>query len=136
MKSQVEDRFEEAVRLFNEGDFFKAHELWEEEWKTAHGLEKVFYQGLIQAAAALLHARRFNYAGAISLYLKSRSKLDQFPAEWAGIELGQLRMELTCYFSALASPGDARPGGNQSMRHQRIPGAECAPSIRKSPPQH
>jgi uncharacterized protein len=135
MKSQVENRFEEGIRLFNNGNFFKAHEVWEEEWKRAHGLEKVFYQGLIQAAAALLHAERGNYAGAVSLYLKCCSKLDQFPAKWKGIELGQVRSELSRFFSVLQSPSDVRAGSCQSMQHKQVSDAERSPAIRKSPLQ-
>ena len=58
----------------------------------------MFYQGMIQAAVALAHVQRGNKAGAISVYLKSSSKLTQFPALWMGIELGQFSSELTRYF--------------------------------------
>jgi predicted metal-dependent hydrolase len=133
MKS-VEDRFEEAVRLFNEGDFFKAHEVWEEQWKTAEGRDRVFYQGLIQAAAALLHARRGNHTGATSLYLKCRAKLDLFPAEWEGIEVEQLRVDLSRYFSTSPSLRRRFLETSQVMP-QRVSGAERPPVIRKSSPR-
>ena len=101
--------FAEGVRLFNIGNFFEAHELWESEWKKAVGLEKTFYQGLIQAAAALLHVKRNNRAGAASLYLKSWPKLSQFPDEWMGIELGQLRADLTRYFAWIEKASNDPP---------------------------
>ena len=87
-------RFAAGVRLFNQENFFEAHDVWEQVWKNAEGEEKTFYQGLIQAAAALLHVQRGNSVGAISVYLKSRPQLDPVPAVWMGVELGRLRYEL------------------------------------------
>jgi len=98
----------EGIRLFNRGDFFAAHEVWEQAWKRAAGDEKIFYQGMIQAAAAFLHVRRGNDAGAVSTYLKCRGKLEHFPAVWKGIDLVRLRSELACYFDALQRWPDAR----------------------------
>ena len=48
-------------------NFFEAHDVWQRVWKNAEGEEKTFYQGLIQAAAALLHVQRGNSVGAISV---------------------------------------------------------------------
>jgi len=67
-------RFAAGVRLFNHGNFFEAHDVWEQVWKNVEGEDKTFYQGLIQAAAALLHVQRGNSVGAISVYLKSRPR--------------------------------------------------------------
>ena len=36
-------RFAAGVRLFNQGHFFEAHDLWEQVWKNADGEEKTFY---------------------------------------------------------------------------------------------
>ena len=43
--------FVRGVRLFNQGNFFEAHELWEDKWKKAEGEEKIFYQGIIHEIA-------------------------------------------------------------------------------------
>ena len=119
---EIEERFEEGMRLFNQGNFFEAHEVWEERWREAAGAERIFYQGMIQAAVALAHVQRGNKAGAISVYLKSSSKLTQFPALWMGIELGQFSSELTRYFEALRTFYDARC--------ECLPPAEQPPTIR------
>src|SRR5258706_506524 len=68
--------FEEGIDLFNEGKFFECHEAWEEVWKRSDGEAKLFYQGIIQAAVAILHAQRGNLNGAASMYAKASSKLD------------------------------------------------------------
>jgi predicted metal-dependent hydrolase len=88
------DFYELGIDLFNEGRFFECHEAWEEIWKRADGEAKLFYQGLIQAAVAILHAQRGNLEGAQSLYDKARVKLDPIPDEHMGIALGELRAAL------------------------------------------
>jgi len=88
------DFYEQGIDLFNEGRFFECHEAWEEIWKRSDGEVKLFYQGLIQAAVAILHAQRGNLEGARSLYEKASAKLEAIPHEHMGLAIGALRIEL------------------------------------------
>jgi hypothetical protein len=72
-------RFLHGVSLFNAGEFFAAHEVWEDLWREASGQEKQFYQGLIQCAVALEHARRGNVRGALRL-------AERYPRRFAGVQ--------------------------------------------------
>ncbi len=116
----MDTRFAEGIELFNQGKFFEAHEVWEQVWKTAVGSEKVFYQGLIQVAAALLHAQRGNHRGAVSVYAKSRPKLDQFPAVCMKIELALFRSELAHYFAKTGAGGSPYPPPVIKRAPQRV----------------
>jgi predicted metal-dependent hydrolase len=100
------DFFEEGIDLFNEGRFFECHEAWEEIWKRSDGDVKLFYQGLIQAAVAILHAQRGNLEGARSLFEKASAKLDPIPQEHMGLAIGDLRLELARFIGA-ATRADA-----------------------------
>jgi uncharacterized protein len=100
--------FEEGIDLFNEGKFFECHEAWEAVWNHSAGEEKLFYQGIIQAAVAILHAQRGNLTGAASLYAKASAKLDHLPREHMGVALGELRDALK-EFIAKATSGEALP---------------------------
>jgi predicted metal-dependent hydrolase len=96
--------------LFNNGQFFECHEAWEEIWKRSDGDEKLFYQGIIQAAVAILHAQRGNPDGARSLLEKSLTKLNAMPAEHMGIALGELRDGVTKFVEiALRTDGAPPP---------------------------
>jgi predicted metal-dependent hydrolase len=101
--------FEEGLALFNTGRFFECHEAWERAWKHAGGDTKEFYQGLIQAAAAILHVQRGNRAGAASLYEKARRKLERFPDDYMGLALGDLRRDLAAFVAAGLSPDASHP---------------------------
>lgn len=97
--SGEDDLFERGRSLFNAGDFFACHEVWEELWLRSAGAEKHFYQGLIQAAVAILHAERGNLSGAASTWRKARAKLDALPAVHMGIALGEFRDALEKFFA-------------------------------------
>ena len=102
------DFYEQGIDLFNEGRFFECHEAWEEIWKRSDGELKLFYQGLIQAAVAILHAQRGNLEGARSIYEKASAKLDKIPHEHMGLAIDELRIELR-RFIEVATRGDGRP---------------------------
>ena len=102
------DYYEQGIDLFNQGRFFECHEAWEEIWKRSDGEAKLFYQGLIQAAVAILHAQRGNLEGARSLYQKASAKLDSIPHEHMGLAIGELRVELS-RFIEIASRADGGP---------------------------
>ena len=80
--------------------------MWEEVWKRASGAEKLFYQGMIQAAVAILHAERGNPRGARSTWNKARAKLESLPAEHMGIALGELRAAVDAFVTSVLA-GDA-----------------------------
>jgi uncharacterized protein len=102
------DWFEEGLKLFNAGRFFDCHEAWEQAWKHADGDAKVFFQGLIQAAVAILHVQRGNSAGAASVYQKAHERLDRFPDEFMGLAVGDLRRDLSAFFAAASISGASR----------------------------
>ncbi|HUY27763.1 MAG TPA: DUF309 domain-containing protein [Candidatus Binataceae bacterium] len=109
--------FEDGIALFNAGRFFDCHEAWEEIWKHSHGEDKRFYQGLIQAAVAILHVQRGNREGAAKLYAKARGKLDGFPGSHMGLAIAEFRRALEDFFAiALSAPPDARMPAPPTLR--------------------
>ena len=79
----------EGIQLFNEHEYFDAHEAWEDVWHMAYGLKHDFYQGLIQCAVALEHYRRSNPRGVVSLYKSYQPKFKDVPPVFMGLEVGK-----------------------------------------------
>jgi uncharacterized protein len=104
---ETHDLWSDGIELFNAGRFFDCHEVWEEVWKRSSGAEKLFYQGMIQAAVAILHAQRGNPRGARSTCDKARAKLERLPAEHMGIALGELRAAVDAFVKAANEGGSA-----------------------------
>jgi predicted metal-dependent hydrolase len=104
------DLFEQGLALFNAGRFFEAHDRWEILWRIKkNSTERIFCQGLIQAAAAILHAERGNLRGAASTYAKARAKLDPLPGAYMGIALSDLRAALAKFFAQALAGGELPP---------------------------
>lgn len=79
--------FETGVRLFNDREFWHAHEAWEALWLEADddGLVQ-FYQGLIQLAAAYHHMQRGTFPGAVRLFEAALRRLEPFPAGYHDLD--------------------------------------------------
>jgi hypothetical protein len=74
---------EHARALFNAREFWLAHEALETVWRSIIGeQERLVWQGLIQAAAALLHRERGNRHGVVTVGAAALAKLagQQHPA--------------------------------------------------------
>ena len=84
----------DGIQLFNEHEFFEAHEVWEDIWHMAYGLKHDFYQGLIQCAVALEHYRRSNPRGVVSLYRSYRTKFRDVPPVFMGLDVTRFLAEM------------------------------------------
>lgn len=85
-------KYLEGIGLFNAHQFWEAHEAWEEVWKHREEESRIFFQGIIQAAAAyhlVLVKRR--YGGARNNFAKSLSKLELFSELFLGMDVAALR---------------------------------------------
>jgi uncharacterized protein len=90
----------EGIRLFNEGEFWHAHEQWEACWLKAREPEATFYQGIIQAAAALVHWQRGNPRGLRRNWEKGRPKLVALPPVMLGLDLRALIADMDRFVSS------------------------------------
>jgi len=97
--------YQRGIRLFNEREFYDAHEVWEDVWRESSGLEKKFLQGLIQAAVALHHHSTGNVVGACSLMERARRNLAACPGEFGGIRVLELVETLGKWRAALVAGG-------------------------------
>src|SRR3954471_7837073 len=77
----------DGITLFNEHEFFDAHEVWEDIWHMAYGTKFEFYQGMIQCAVALEHYRRSNPRGVVSLYRSYSGHFKDVPALFMGLDV-------------------------------------------------
>src|SRR5205085_914669 len=100
-------RYLAGIVLFNEGAFFEAHEVWEDIWVESAGVERKFYQGLIQAAVGLCHFGNGNTGGALKLYRTAKAYMDQCGSPYLGLDVADLWRQMEAvYGPLLASPED------------------------------
>jgi hypothetical protein len=71
----------EGIDLFNQERFWEAHEVLEEIWHPATGVDREIIQGLILAAAAFVHYQKNEASVCLSILGRAKDKLgvtDQF----------------------------------------------------------
>ena len=92
----VEDwmNFEKGVRLFNGREHWESHEAWEQVWRRHTEPSRIFFQGLIQLAAAYHQLQRGIYHGTVKHYNNSYFKLKQFPRRFLGVDVGVLKRKI------------------------------------------
>lgn len=72
---RARNRLDQGRTAFNRGQYFEAHELWEEAWRDLDGRERTLVQGLIQIAAGLHHLQQERPRPATELLRKGLVKL-------------------------------------------------------------
>jgi predicted metal-dependent hydrolase len=103
MSDAIDERvvFAQGLALFNAGEFFEAHEVWEDVWNHAQGERKRFYQGLIQCAVTLEHVRRGNPRGVVTVFASACEKLHGIPCPYLGVDHAALVDALTRFIAPI-----------------------------------
>lgn len=120
MSDEYPELYLEGLRLFNAEDFFESHEVLEELWTETQDERRKFYQGLIQAAVALLHFGNENLGGAKKVYLSSRKYLEQYGPEYEGLDVAQFLQDMAWCFEELVQNQEQYPSGIK-LHDERVP---------------
>ena len=89
-KSEV---LREGVNLFNEERYWESHELLEQAWQPARGVERDTVHGMILVAAALVHHQKDRDRVSLGMLERGLAKLDNQEV-YEGIDIGSLRADV------------------------------------------
>lgn len=79
MNPETTEALREGQALFNQGQYFEAHEVWEDAWRVEEGAARQLLQGLIQVAAGCHKASLGEPRGAVKLLGSAVAKLEGLP---------------------------------------------------------
>ena len=102
-------RFREGIELFNRGEFFEAHEVWEDLWHECKSADRRFYQALIQAAVAAYHWGRKNAAGAARLYHSGRRYMEPYRPVHLGLVVDAFWEQMAAHLAGALGNANAPP---------------------------
>jgi len=88
-----EETLREGIDLFNQERFWEAHEILEEIWHPATGVERDIIQGLILTAAALVHYQKNEKAVCVSILGRAMEKLGKLD-NFKGLDIRRLRTDI------------------------------------------
>ena len=97
---QVDPRFKKAVELFNDGEWYDAHDVFEELWHETADPHRRCLQGVLQVAVAQLHLQRNNRRGATILFGEALGRLKRPGTPDLGLDIKVL---CTCVEQRLRS---------------------------------
>jgi len=111
-----------GIALFNEQQFFEAHEVWEDRWRVETGgpsrdagrtARALLLHGLIQVAAGFVKWQRGEPRGMVSLLAKGAAKLEQVRGDWCPIDVERLLAAVSQWRQA----GQAMPDAGRTGHH-------------------
>jgi uncharacterized protein len=95
------EKYLRGITLFNQAEFFDAHEALEDIWRAAPPENKKFLQGLIQVAVAFHHYSTGNRVGMRSVLERAIRNLSQPSGSFGIIQLMPLLQSLSQWREAL-----------------------------------
>lgn len=83
--------FQKGLSEYEKGDFFEAHEAWEDLWSDYNFPDQKFIQGLIQLSVSFVHLGNGNMIGARNLLKKCQNKFAEYTGIHRNINLIELK---------------------------------------------
>ena len=103
---EADPRFTSAIELFNTGEWYAAHDVFEELWHETADPERRSLQGILQVAVAQLHLQRGNRRGATILFGEALGRLKRPGTPDLGLDLASLCRAAQQRLEALHQDGD------------------------------
>ncbi len=114
----------EAVRVYNGGHYLEAHELFELIWMTKGGADRIFYQGLVHVAMGFHYVLAGDFDRATAKLRRAAELLDDFAADYLGLDVETFRRSLASCRNRLAELGGS---GISRFDRKLIPRLEFLP---------
>ncbi len=80
----------EGVELFNQREYYQAHEPLEAAWMVTDSPERDLYQGILQIGLAYYQITRGNYRGSLKMFKRGKRNLAPLGETLLGINISQL----------------------------------------------
>jgi hypothetical protein len=107
MPDSPDSRYLAGIELFNRGEYFDAHEVWEDLWQDCPSCDRRFYQALIQAAVAVYHFERGNNAGAARLTRSGKRYMEPYRPVYRGLDVDGFWQQVESHLATALTEGAA-----------------------------
>lgn len=100
--------FLQGVALFNAGDYYRQHDVFEALWREDTRPIRELYQGVLQIGVALYQVQQGNYRGAIKMLRRGLLRLRDLPPVCQRLDVDALRHDARRVHDALLALGPER----------------------------
>jgi uncharacterized protein len=98
---------QQGVAMFNAGEYYQQHDLFEEQWVNTSEPVRALYQAILQIGVAYYQIKRGNYRGARKMLQRGMRWLILLPDVCQGVDVQQLRADADRVQAELARLGEA-----------------------------
>lgn len=96
----------QAIALFNAGNYYQQHDLFEALWMAEPGPVRNLYQAILQVGVAYYQITRGNARGAVKMLLRSMQWLSDLPDQCRGVDVAWLRADVAVVRKELERVGE------------------------------
>ena len=100
--------FLEGVALFNAGQFYKQHDVFEAHWRDDSRPIRELYQGILQIGVAFHHIEEGNYRGAVKMLRRGLPRLRSLPPICQTLDVASLREQARAIHDEIVTLGPDR----------------------------
>ena len=100
--------FLEGVALFNAGQFYKQHDVFEALWREDPRPIRELYQGILQIGVAFHHIEEGNYRGAVKMLRRGLPRLRNLPPICQTLDVASLREQARAIHDEVVTLGPDR----------------------------
>ena len=105
---KMSELFQRGLDEYEKGDYFEAHEAWEDLWSDYNFPDRKFVQGLIQLSVSFVHLGNGNLTGAKNLLKKCQQKFDDYNGIHREINLSDLKSSIEAVEIVYSELNDCR----------------------------
>ena len=105
---KMSELFQRGLDEYDKGDYFEAHEAWEDLWSDYNFPDRKFVQGLIQLSVSFVHLGNGNLIGAKNLLKKCQQKFDDYNGMHREINLSDLKSSIEAVEIVYSELNDCR----------------------------
>lgn len=107
---------QKGIDLFDQREFYQAHEPLELAWMETDSPERELYQGILQIGLAYYQISRNNYRGTLKMFTRAQRNLEPLGPSFFGIDLIKLREDARIVEAAVRKLGPEQlPHLDQSL---------------------
>ena len=92
-QDELPELAKQGIEMFNKGEYYKQHDLFEEQWMETETPVRDLYRAVLQVGVAYFQIERGNYRGALKMLQRSVQWLVVLPDVCQGINVKKLRDE-------------------------------------------
>lgn len=103
--NSLHSRAIKGILLFNQKEYFEAHEELEFAWREEKNKVRELYQGILQVGVAYYHIQRGNFAGGKIMLERSAKWLAPFPNMIFNMDIRKLKSDSDLVYKTLLQLG-------------------------------